>query len=73
MKWLREKEVADKLALTPSGLKYLLAREHGFPKPVSISPRHKVYDESAVEKWMRTKMFTDNQEEVDHEQGERVA
>jgi predicted DNA-binding transcriptional regulator AlpA len=56
MKWIRTKDVADKLALSLSGFKTLMDREPDFPKGVRVTDRHVVWDEEAVEKWMKNKL-----------------
>jgi predicted DNA-binding transcriptional regulator AlpA len=58
MKWVRQKEVAEKLSLSLSGLKALMVREPAFPKPVKLSERHIVWDEDALNQWMKDKFVT---------------
>jgi|GEM_PF-4057945 len=62
MRWIRSKDLQHKLSLSATGLKVLIDREPGFPKPIQVSERHVVFDEEAVEKWMRTKVLTNLQE-----------
>jgi predicted DNA-binding transcriptional regulator AlpA len=62
VKWIRTAEVAEKLAISTSGLKALMDRDVDFPKPMRVSERHIVFDEEAIERWMRSKMLTSTQE-----------
>lgn len=62
MKWIRTSDLSKKLALSLTGLKVLMEREPHFPKPIRVSERHVVFDEEAVEEWMRSKLVTSNQE-----------
>lgn len=62
MKWIRTSDLAKKLALSLTGLKVLIDREPNFPKPIRVSERHVVFDEEAVEEWMRSKLITSNHE-----------
>lgn len=67
MKWIRTKQLAEKLALSTTGLKVLIEREPEFPKAVQVSERHVVFDEEAVEDWMRKKLFMGTQEASDEQ------
>ena len=66
MNWLRSKQVADKLALSLSGLRDLATREESFPKPVRVSERHTVYDEAAIDTWMQARFDIYRGESTQH-------
>jgi len=52
MKWLRRKQVADKLGVSDSHLRTSMEKMPGFPQPIKISPMLAVYDEEEVDNWM---------------------
>jgi predicted DNA-binding transcriptional regulator AlpA len=66
VRWIRTKAVAAKLGLSVTGFYMLVEKHPEFPKPVKVSERHMVYEETQVEKWMSNLMTT--KQEVKNEQ-----
>lgn len=53
MKLLRDKQVADKLAVS-KGHVWVLARRPDFPKPLRLSPRHTAWVDEDIDAWLIT-------------------
>lgn len=62
MKWLKRGEVADKLGVSYNYLRLTLEKLAGFPKPVTLSPKVIVFEEGAIEDWMKAQAETVNEE-----------
>lgn len=55
MKWLKRRDVADKLGVSYNYLRQVLEVDESFPKPVSLSAKVHMYEEGAIETWMKSK------------------
>lgn len=55
MKWLKRREVADKLGVSYNYFRLVLEVEKEFPKSVRLSEKVHMYEEGAIEAWMRSK------------------
>jgi len=55
MKWLKRREVADKLGVSYNYFRLVLEVEEEFPKSVRLSEKVHMYEEGAIEEWMRSK------------------
>lgn len=53
MKWIKRKAVLEKLGVSPWHLQQVLEGSPGFPAPVRLSERVTVYEEGAIEEWMK--------------------
>ena len=53
MQWLKRGEVANKLGVSYNYLRLTLEKLTGFPKPITLSPKVIVFEESAVDAWMK--------------------
>lgn len=53
MKWLKIRAVAEKLGISPNFVRQIAASDKSFPRPIKLSERLVVYEESAIEEWMR--------------------
>ncbi len=54
--FLRIKDVMKKTGIARSTI-WLWVKEGKFPKPIKLSPRITVWEESKVQEWMREKRF----------------
>lgn len=62
MKWLKRGEVADKLGVSYNYLRLTLEKLTGFPKPITLSPKVIVFEEGAVDAWMKSRAEDVNEE-----------
>lgn len=54
MKWIRAKDVADKLGVSLSQARNIMRDDPRFPKAIPLSPKVVVFNEAEVDEWMRT-------------------
>lgn len=55
MKWLKRKEVADKLGVSYNYFRSVLEADKEFPQSVRLSEKVIMYEEGAIEAWMKSK------------------
>ena len=55
MKFLRISDVAEKTALSESTI-WLWINEQKFPKPIKLSPKVTIWEETKVDEWMQLKL-----------------
>lgn len=56
-KFLRIKDVIEKTGIAKSTI-WLWVNENKFPKPIKISPRVTVWENSKIEEWINSKVNT---------------
>lgn len=55
MKWLKRKDIAAKLGVSYNHIRLAIEKDPEFPRPIRLSEKVIVFDEGAVEDWMRSK------------------
>ena len=64
MNLLNAAQLSEKLGMTSGSLTQLRRRETSFPPPIYVSPKILRWDETDIEKWLKTRKEPANGERV---------